>query len=180
MTRWTDDPINSLGPRLDEHFAEDEGLKNGENVFAVGQHAVKHAVIHGVVLRQPLPALQNVRRDIDILAQFLQRVPAQEEAVEECCFLLRFGELELRSRHKLRNPNSILTRKNSGAPVKFFPCAPGRKHNDKPVVKSPANVHAGLEAIPGNRSARLEVARGSLRRGQLQISLPPGKIKTWL
>ena len=78
MARWKDDPINSLGPRFNQHIAKDEGLKNVENVFAVSQHSVKHAVVHGIMLRQPLPALQNVRRDVDILAQFLQRVPAKK------------------------------------------------------------------------------------------------------
>ena len=79
----------------DEHFAEDEGFKDGQDVLAVGEHPLQHAVVHGVVLRQALPTLQHVRRDVDILPQFLQRVPAQKEAVEERRFLLRFGELEI-------------------------------------------------------------------------------------
>jgi len=119
----------------DEHFAEDEGIENCQDVLAIGEHPLHHAVIHGIVLCQTLPALQHVRRDVDILPQFLQRVPAQKQAVEERGFLLRFGELETHSGHTLRNPKAILPRKNSGAPAKFFPCAPLQKHNDKPFVK---------------------------------------------
>src|ERR1017187_5118555 len=125
MNRWPDVPIALLRPRLHQHVAEDEGFEDREDVFAVSQHPVQHAVVHGIVLRQALPALQYVGWDVDILPQFLQRVTTQKETVEERCFLLRLGELELCSLHKLRNPPTILTRKNSDAPVKFFPDAPG-------------------------------------------------------
>jgi hypothetical protein len=40
-----------------------------------------------------------MRRHIEIFPQFLQRVSAQEEPVEECSFLLRFRELEVRGGH---------------------------------------------------------------------------------
>jgi hypothetical protein len=45
------------------------------------------------VLGLPLPALENLRWDIDILAQFLERMATQKEAVEKRRFMLRFGEL---------------------------------------------------------------------------------------
>jgi hypothetical protein len=88
----------------DGHFPKDEGVKNGQDVLAVSEHVFQHAVIHGIVLRQALPAFQHVGRDIDILAQFLQRVPPQEEAVEKCRFVLRLSEIEIRSSHTLSDP----------------------------------------------------------------------------
>jgi len=178
MARWKDDPINSLGPRFNQHIAKDEGLKNVENVFAVSQHSVKHAVVHGIMLRQPLPALQNVRRDVDILAQFLQRVPAKKKAVEECCFLLRLGELKLRSLHILRIPFTILTRKISDAPVKFLLQALSGNTIINPL-SSPRQCSCGL----GDTRTAVQPpewgGRGVAPYAQLQIPSHPAKINSW-
>ena len=54
------------------------------------------------MLRQALPAFQYVRRDVNILAQFLYRMPAQEEAVKEGRLVLGFGELLIRHCHLLK------------------------------------------------------------------------------
>jgi hypothetical protein len=43
-------------------------------------------------MRLPLPALENVRRDVDVRSQFLERLPAQEQAIEEGGFLPGFRE----------------------------------------------------------------------------------------
>ena len=124
--------------RWDEHFAEHQGIEDGQDMFAIGQHPVDHAMVHRVALRQALPAFENVGGNVDILAQLLQRVAAQKQAVEEGRFVLRFGKLEIRSAHILNTPNAILPVKNPGALAKFFGCALEQKHNHKPVVKSPS------------------------------------------
>ena len=112
---------------VDEHFAEDEGVENGQDVLAVGEHPLQHAVVHGIVLRQTLPALQHVRGDVDILPQFLQRVPAQKEAVEECCFLLRFGELEIAQLPYAQESKSNSTQKKFWRASKILSLCPLRE-----------------------------------------------------
>jgi|SRR5579862_6368869 len=174
MIQWKADPISSLRSRFDQHVPEDEGFKNMENVFAVGQHAVQHAVVHGIMLRQPLPALKYVGWDVDILPQFLQRVPPKKEAVEERCFLLRFGELKLRSLHKLGIPLIILTRKISDAPVKFLPNALSGNTMINPLSSPPPmSMRVG-----GHRAAKGARKRGA-SHAQLQIPAHPARINTW-
>jgi hypothetical protein len=75
------------------HFFEDQRVKDGENVFAVGKDFFEGGLSPGLVPGLALPALEDFRRDVDILAEFLQGMPAQKEAVEERRLVLRLGEL---------------------------------------------------------------------------------------
>src|ERR1035438_917694 len=56
---------NLLGSMGNGHFSEDQRVENRQHMLAVGQHAFQHAVIHGIAFGQALPALQDMRRDID-------------------------------------------------------------------------------------------------------------------
>jgi hypothetical protein len=88
----------------DGHFPENQRIENGEDVLAVGEHAVQHAVIQGIALGQQLPTRQYVGWNVNVFTQFLQRVAAQEEAVEKSRFVLGFDEIETGSSHMLDVP----------------------------------------------------------------------------
>jgi hypothetical protein len=106
------------------HFPENQSIENGEDVFAVGEHAFQHAVIHGIALGQPLPTLQHVRWNVNVFTQFLQRVAAQEEAVEKRRFVLGFGEIETGSSHMLDVPKPNSNQKKPWRASKILPACP--------------------------------------------------------
>ena len=60
------------------HLAEDQGIEDGENVAAIGEHAFHHAVVHRIAVGEALPALHHMTWHIDIRAQLLQRVAPQK------------------------------------------------------------------------------------------------------
>jgi hypothetical protein len=97
----------------DGHFPEDQGIENRQNVLAVSEHALQHAVIEGIALGQALPALHDPRRDVNVFAQLLQGMAAHEEAVKERRFVLGFREIEVRSSHRLGDPKQNLNQKNA-------------------------------------------------------------------
>jgi hypothetical protein len=65
------------------HFAENEGIKDSEDVLAVIQHAFNGWLEPRFLIHQPLPASQNAGRNINVIPEFLQRFAPQEEAVKE-------------------------------------------------------------------------------------------------
>ena len=93
------------------HFFEDQRIENGENVFAVGKDSFQGGLSPGFMPSLALPALEDLRRDVNILAQLLQRMPAQKEAVEECRLVLRFGELMIeRDSHTTHHGKATIVR----------------------------------------------------------------------
>jgi len=49
-------------------------------------------MVPGITARQAFPLLQYLRGDVDILPKLLERVAAQEEAVEKCRLVSRLGQ----------------------------------------------------------------------------------------
>jgi len=77
------------------HFFEDERIKDGEDVFAVGENSFDARLHPWFVAGFAFPAFEDLRRDVDILPKLLQRVAAQEETIKERRFVLWFSELTL-------------------------------------------------------------------------------------
>jgi hypothetical protein len=111
----------------DGHFPEDQGIEYRQDVLAVSEHAYQHAVVEGIALGQALPALQDPRRDVDILAQLLQRMAPHEETVKESRFVLGFGEIEVRSSHRSGNPKQNSNQKKAWHASKILACRPRPK-----------------------------------------------------
>lgn len=96
FTQSDNQPITQLLDSFrSSHFLEDERVEDGQDVLAVGDDSIAAELVPGVAARFPLPALEHLRRDVDILAESLQRMAAQEEAVEKRRFMLRFAELSI-------------------------------------------------------------------------------------
>jgi hypothetical protein len=83
------------------HLLEDERIENGQDVLTVGQDAVDHVPIPGVAEGQALPTLENVRGDVDVLAQFLKGNATQKEAVKKRGLVSRLGQVVLAGEHRL-------------------------------------------------------------------------------
>ena len=97
--------LNSFGGF---HFLKDEGIKDGEDVLTIGKDLFDGRLDPGIAHRVTLPALDDLRRDIYVLAKLLERVPTQEEAVEEDRFVLRLTELGIkRKSHTLLDGKTI-------------------------------------------------------------------------
>jgi len=82
-------------------FLEDQGIEDGKNVLAIGQNASHRTLVHGVVIGEALPLGQNVGRHSDVFPQFLDRMAAQKEPIEECCLVLGFGETVIGPLHRV-------------------------------------------------------------------------------
>ena len=82
--------LESFGRR---HLLEDQRVEDGEDVLAVGEDSFQGWLRPGFAECLALPALEDLGWHVNILAEFLERMPAQEEAVKEGCLVLRFGEL---------------------------------------------------------------------------------------
>src|SRR5439155_24849549 len=65
------------------HLLEDQGIKDGEDVLAVGEDALDGGMVPGVTKRQALPALEHLRRDVNIPPELFERVAAQKKPVEK-------------------------------------------------------------------------------------------------
>jgi hypothetical protein len=76
--------LHALGAR----FSDDEGLENRKNVAAVVHHAREDVAQRGIALGFAMPLQEHRGRDLDIPAQFLGGMPAQEETVKEGRFPL--------------------------------------------------------------------------------------------
>ena len=85
--------VQSLNSFCGFHFFEDQRIEDGEDVLAVGEDSLDGGPNPGGTMGFAVPALDDLRRDIDIFPQLLQRMAAQEEAVEKYRFVLGFTEL---------------------------------------------------------------------------------------
>ena len=81
--------LHALGAR----FGVDQSLEEGEDVAAVFDHARENVAQRGFALRLAVPFEQHRLRNFDVPAKLFGGVPAQEQAVEECCFPLRKVEI---------------------------------------------------------------------------------------
>ena len=81
---------------LDEmvlYFGADQGVEDGEDVPAVFEHARENITKLGFALGFAMPLGQNSGRNLDVLAQFVRGMPAQEQSVEKCRFPLRILQI---------------------------------------------------------------------------------------
>jgi hypothetical protein len=129
--------LNLLESVWESDFPEDQGIKDGKNVLAIGQNASHRTLVNGIVVGQALPSGQNVGGHVDIFPQFLQRMTAQEKAIEECRLILRFREAVVGPLHRASSfKEEILSLINYGA-LEIL-CSGGgfAKHNLELFVKS--------------------------------------------
>jgi len=70
-----------------------EGVKDGEDVTAVFDHAVEDVAKFRVALGVAVPLQQNGGRHLDIAAQLLWGMTSQKQAIEESRFPLRKREV---------------------------------------------------------------------------------------
>jgi hypothetical protein len=70
-----------------------QGVENGQDVAAVLDHAVESIAKAGFALGFAMPFRQDVRRNVNIAAQFVGGMAAQEEAIEKGRFALRKLEI---------------------------------------------------------------------------------------
>lgn len=61
----------------------DQGVEDGEDVAAVFDHAVEDVAKLGVALGVAMPFQQHGGRNLDVTAELLGRMAAQEEAIEK-------------------------------------------------------------------------------------------------
>jgi hypothetical protein len=66
-----------------------QAIEDGENLLPVGVHAMQRLTEGLLKVPRFQPFIQHRRRDVDVLPQGLDRVAAQEQAVEERCLALR-------------------------------------------------------------------------------------------
>ena len=71
----------------------DQGIEYGEDVAPVFDHAIEDVPQFRVALGVAVPLQQYRRRHLDVAAQLLGRVPAQEQSIEERRFALRKREV---------------------------------------------------------------------------------------
>jgi hypothetical protein len=128
----------------DGHFTEDEGIENRQDVPAVGEHAFEHTVIEGIALGQALPALQDTRWDVNVLAQLLERMAAHKEGVKERRFVLGFRQIEVRSGHMLGNPKQDCSQKKACRTSKILACRFQRESTMMNQLSSPNQCSCGF------------------------------------
>src|SRR5246127_254611 len=75
------------------YFGADQGVEDGEDVPAVFEHARENIPKLGFALGFAMPLGQNSGRNLDVLAQFVRGMPAQEQSVEKCRFPLRILQI---------------------------------------------------------------------------------------
>jgi hypothetical protein len=125
------------------HFFEDEGIEDGKHVPAVGEDSVDAHLGPGLTPRQALPAFHDLGWDIDILAEFLERMTAQKEAVKKRSLVLRLGERSVNSRgHFIHPSNSQIVWRR--CKVNSAGASENERHILNPLSSLSASVHAGL------------------------------------
>jgi hypothetical protein len=75
------------------HFRADEGIKDGQDVPAIFEHAGENVSELWLALGLSMPFGKNCRRNLNVLAQLLRGMPSQEQTVEKCRFPLRILEI---------------------------------------------------------------------------------------
>src|SRR6266567_8306151 len=65
------------------HFLEDQGIKDGEDVLAVSEDSLDGGMVPGVTKGEAFPALEHLRRDVDVPPELFERVAAQKKPVEK-------------------------------------------------------------------------------------------------
>ena len=76
-------------------FARNEPLENRENAFAIFVNPVQIRAEVSLIIPGVGPLVDDLARDVDILAQGIEGVSAQEKAVKEGSFPVRCKWVEI-------------------------------------------------------------------------------------
>ena len=83
-------------------FVRNQAIENRQHLFSILVNAIEIRAECALEIFSSEPLIDNAARDVDILAEGFERVPAQEQSVEECSFALWSERVEIVSRsHRL-------------------------------------------------------------------------------
>lgn len=86
-------PAAELLEPLSRRIVVDEGVENGQNVPAVFDDALEHGSKSGLARCLTIPLGQRGRGNLNVAAQLVGRMPAEEQAVKKRGLSLREFEI---------------------------------------------------------------------------------------
>jgi hypothetical protein len=73
----------------DQIFLLEEGIKDGQHMLPIGQHALVEVAVGGFAFGVPVPPHDDVSRNINVPANLIRGMAAKEKPVEKGSFALR-------------------------------------------------------------------------------------------
>jgi len=175
-------------------FGTDEGVKDGEDVPAVFEHARENIAQLGFALGFAMPFCKYGGRNFNVLPQFIRGMSAQEQSVEKRRFPLRILQIHSdfgrQVRGHGRHRKNAVYRKSSPRQVELrFPCfrlvnIPARPSATRHRL-TPSNRHRMLKPmgkLPKSLARRTvgRFLRFGMLRGLRSVEIDPDDFRQYL